>query len=973
MTLHEAIEKVLKEAGKPLSAREIADKINEKKLYFRGDREPVPSSQIHARVKNYPAWFMKTGNGLISLSSDRQDQFNDVLNQVLDDLHSPFLQDISYLVIILFFYKRWLDYPSMLTEYRMKIDINRSEYLNPDIFRSFYEQLKVQLAEKKKNFDTEVLDTLFSDNQDLFRESVSALGKALKSLNKFLLSEKSYTVKEFGRRFSELFTGSFANIRKTGEYSTPDSLSKLMINLANNGSDGIVYNPAAGYFTFPAALQRTAEHKIRFYGEELNTRAYSLGLLNLMANGASIENAYQADSITSSELPDESADVIICNPPFNLKADYGRYDKFYPFKSKDIILYFLQLALRKLKPGGEVIMVIPENILFTEGGSLMQFRKYLIEHNLVDSVISLPPGTFEPYSMVKSSILILKKDRPFNDIIFFDADNSNYYSRDIKNKFVLNAGLISRHFSIYNNSRDKTASAGSVFSQATQIFEEEGAGYDVPEKNYVITTNEDVRANDFCLDVKRYFFSDLSNIVRENGTERIGELNTILEPYHNRVTTCGESGLSYLSVSNLNADYTRFPFDGFSRLRNDAKLRGMLIDCDILMVNSISENLKPTFFKYTDRKILVSQEILAFIPDTYKIDPEYLVYELSGDNVNKQVKLLSRGATIRRIRSKDFLKIRIRLPKLAEQLKIVNAKKEALVQTHIKETVSLAERLKVSAINERKMLGAFKHELSPLASSLKGNIQTLGKFLHRKIEEDKVPQMTDKVSAATLSRDLKGLLSDMINSADNLLGLTESISQILDVTREDITYENVYIKKFIKEQVAKWEHKNIYNIVFHGEENEAPDVECALNRDQFALLVRNFLENTNKHGYTNRTDKYDLSELTGPSRNIVFNAFRQEESIIIEMINDGDPFPADFTFEDFVNFGGRGGSAKGSGIGGFLMKKIVDNHRGDFKLIESGRSLTIPRNIKTGGNWPSAVQQIRAGIYFRIILHEKYF
>lgn len=58
LKLHEAIEKVIKDAGRPLSFTEIAKQINTQNLYSRGDGAPVPASQISARVKNYPSWFI---------------------------------------------------------------------------------------------------------------------------------------------------------------------------------------------------------------------------------------------------------------------------------------------------------------------------------------------------------------------------------------------------------------------------------------------------------------------------------------------------------------------------------------------------------------------------------------------------------------------------------------------------------------------------------------------------------------------------------------------------------------------------------------------------------------------------------------------------------------------------------------------------------------------------------------------------
>ncbi|MBN2602545.1 MAG: winged helix-turn-helix domain-containing protein [Candidatus Thermoplasmatota archaeon] len=68
MTLHEAIEKVLKENGKPLKPAEIATILNDLKIYQKGDKSRIKSSQISARVNNYPSYFFKD-NGLVYLNN----------------------------------------------------------------------------------------------------------------------------------------------------------------------------------------------------------------------------------------------------------------------------------------------------------------------------------------------------------------------------------------------------------------------------------------------------------------------------------------------------------------------------------------------------------------------------------------------------------------------------------------------------------------------------------------------------------------------------------------------------------------------------------------------------------------------------------------------------------------------------------------------------------------------------------------
>src|SRR4051794_29888144 len=63
LTLHEAIAQLLRERGNEwTSAREIADEVNRRALYYKRDGSPVELNQIHARTKNYTHLFEKQGS-----------------------------------------------------------------------------------------------------------------------------------------------------------------------------------------------------------------------------------------------------------------------------------------------------------------------------------------------------------------------------------------------------------------------------------------------------------------------------------------------------------------------------------------------------------------------------------------------------------------------------------------------------------------------------------------------------------------------------------------------------------------------------------------------------------------------------------------------------------------------------------------------------------------------------------------------
>ncbi len=83
MTLHDAIVQVLREKNREMTRQEIADEINERKLYSKKDGTPVTAFQIHGRTKNYPALFTRNGS-LVGLV-----EWNAKPTRLPDKVHHP--------------------------------------------------------------------------------------------------------------------------------------------------------------------------------------------------------------------------------------------------------------------------------------------------------------------------------------------------------------------------------------------------------------------------------------------------------------------------------------------------------------------------------------------------------------------------------------------------------------------------------------------------------------------------------------------------------------------------------------------------------------------------------------------------------------------------------------------------------------------------------------------------------------------
>ena len=133
------------------------------------------------------------------------------------------------------------------------------------------------------------------------------------------------------------------------------------------------------------------------------------------------------DTLTSEERWNEYADVILANPPFMSPKGGIRPHNRFSIQSKRSEVLFVDYMAEHLNAGGRAGIIVPEGIIFQSQNAHKQLRKKLVEDCLV-AVVSLPPGVFNPYSGVKTSILLLDKAlaRKTDRIAFFKVENDGY-------------------------------------------------------------------------------------------------------------------------------------------------------------------------------------------------------------------------------------------------------------------------------------------------------------------------------------------------------------------------------------------------------------------------------------------------------------------------------------------------------------------------------------------------------------------
>jgi len=152
-----------------------------------------------------------------------------------------------------------------------------------------------------------------------------------------------------------------------------------------------------------------------------------LSLVNLYLHGFTDPHIFEYDTLTSQERWHETADVILANPPFMSPKGGIRPHNRFSVQSKRSEVLFVDYMAEHLTPNGRAGIIVPEGIIFQSQGAYRQLRKLLVEDYLI-AVVSLPAGVFQPYSGVKTSILILDKSlaRSSDSIAFFKVQNDGF-------------------------------------------------------------------------------------------------------------------------------------------------------------------------------------------------------------------------------------------------------------------------------------------------------------------------------------------------------------------------------------------------------------------------------------------------------------------------------------------------------------------------------------------------------------------
>ncbi len=163
-------------------------------------------------------------------------------------------------------------------------------------------------------------------------------------------------------------------------------------------------------------------------GYDLSPDMVRLSRVNMFLHDFKEPLVEEYDTLSSDDKWQEMADVILANPPFmSPKGGVIIPHTRFQVQSKRSEVLFVDYIAEHLTPNGRAAIVVPEGIIFQSQSAYVALRKMLVENHLA-AVISLPAGVFNPYSGVKTSILILDRAvaKANEHVAFFKIENDGF-------------------------------------------------------------------------------------------------------------------------------------------------------------------------------------------------------------------------------------------------------------------------------------------------------------------------------------------------------------------------------------------------------------------------------------------------------------------------------------------------------------------------------------------------------------------
>ena len=460
-----------------------------------------------------------------------------------------------------------------------------------------------------------------------------------------------------------------------GQFRTPRHIIDFIVECVQPQKEERVLDPACGTAGFLVSAYKfilkentlpgsgregsalTTEERKRltqnFVGYDISQDMTRISLVNMYLHQFSDPHIYEYDTLSSLERWDEVFDCILTNPPFmSPKGGIQPHNRFGVKSSRSEVL-FVDYILEHLSPGGRAGVIVPEGIIFQSGNAYKQLRRKLVEEGYLYAVVSLPAGVFQPYSGVKTSILLIDRRlaQQAKEILFLKVEADGFdlgaQRKPIEQNYLPivleNIDKYRNSLNIDNISKDSSA----VLIPKIQIINDSDKNF-TPErykKIQIAVSKEwlfvelcsvaEISSGNSAPQEKKFFKGGKYEFFRTSDVGNVHVSDNLIFS-KDKLNDEGIKGLHLFPKNTI-----LFPKSGASTFLNHRALLGV--------------------------EGYVSSHLATIVSDELKIIPKYLFYLL----VQIDAKTLTNDQNYPSLRLSDIAKIKIPLPPLEVQRQIV--------------------------------------------------------------------------------------------------------------------------------------------------------------------------------------------------------------------------------------------------------------------------------------------------------------
>jgi type I restriction enzyme M protein len=227
--------------------------------------------------------------------------------------------------------------------------------------------------------------------------------------------------------------------KKGGEFYTPAEVVRLLVQLVKPQAGNTIYDPTVGSGGFLIQSHQYVDEQgedsnnLALYGQESAGTVWAICRMNMILHNITRATIENGDTLEDPKILDHGLirrfDRVLANPPFSQNYSRAamkfrdRFREWCPETGKKADLMFVQHMLASLKSGGHMATIMPHGVLF-RGGKEKLIREIFINDDVIEAIISLPPGLFYGTG-IPACVLVMNKNKPDelrDKILFINAD-----------------------------------------------------------------------------------------------------------------------------------------------------------------------------------------------------------------------------------------------------------------------------------------------------------------------------------------------------------------------------------------------------------------------------------------------------------------------------------------------------------------------------------------------------------------------